>query len=164
MIFDGELERRECIATIGALTLIPISLSLPNLSSEKFGTASFLHAVYITIIAGIFFFLLFKLHAKFASKDIIDVSEYVGGKVLKYLTGLIIILYIVAASIVTLSEFTENIRNILLDEAPESYVLTVFFITGVVACFIGIKAIFRTRNTYLTCHFYCGNFYHSFSF
>lgn len=158
MIFDGNLEKRECIATIGVLTLIPISLSLPNLSAEKYGTASFLHCVYITVIAGLFFYLLFKLHAKFVDKDILDIAEEVGGKFLKYLTGIVIILYIITASVVTLGEFSENIRNILLDEAPESYILTVFFITGVVACFIGIKSIFRIGTLMLPVIFLAGVF------
>lgn len=156
MIFDGQLDRRECIATIGCLVLIPISLSLPNLSALDYGNASFLHAVYMTIIAFIFFTILFKMYSKFLDKDIIDVSEFVGGKFLKIFTGLIIIAYLILASIATLSEFDENIRNILLDEAPSSYILTVFFIVSVIGSFIGIKAIFRTGTLTLPVIFLCG--------
>ncbi|MBQ9280389.1 MAG: GerAB/ArcD/ProY family transporter [Clostridia bacterium] len=161
MIFDGQLDRRECIATIGCLTLIPISLSLPNFSAEMYGTASFLHAVYMTIIAGLFFTLLFKLYSKFIDKDILDVAEIAGGKVLKYVTGIVIITYLLMASVVTLSEFDENIRNILLDEAPSSYILTVFFITSVVGAFIGIKGIFRTRYPHITRDFHLWHHHHT---
>lgn len=154
MIFDGQLEKRECVATIGCLALIPISLSLPNLAAIEYGTASFLHAVYISIVAAIFFTILFKLHSSFSDKDIIDVAELAGGKLFKYITAFAIIFYLIAASIVTLSEFDENIKIILLDEAPSSYILTVFFLTAVIASFIGLKGIFRTRYASLTCHFY----------
>ena len=51
----------ECVATIGAMTIIPLILTLPSLATKYFGTASFLHAVYSAIIAGIVFFILIKL-------------------------------------------------------------------------------------------------------
>lgn len=143
MIFKGLLENFECIATLGCMTIIPIILTLPTFSAHYFGTASFLYAVYSSIVAGILFFILFKLFSKYKNRDILDVAEIAGGKPLKYITGLLAVLYLMTAAVITLSEFNENVRNILFDEAPSIYISLLFIITVLIGCLIGLKGIFR---------------------
>ncbi len=134
----------ECIATIGAMTIIPLILTLPTLSTGYFGTASFLHAIYSSIIAGIAFFILVKLYKNFTNKDILDVTEFSLGKFFKYFTGLLIILYLLSAATITISEFNENARTILFTETPSLYVSALFLITVFIGCAIGLQGIFRT--------------------
>ena len=85
----------ECILTIGCVTIIPLILTVPTFTVQTFGTDGLTHTIYIILVGILVFSLLFHLFLKFKNKDIIDISEFVGGKVLKYLTGIFIIGYLV---------------------------------------------------------------------
>lgn len=146
MIFEGTIGSWQCIATLSTVTLIPLLLTLPTFSAEVFGTASFLHAVYISIVTGLLFLLLFKMYSKYKDKDILDISEAVGGKFLKYSTGALAIFYLLGIGIITLSEFNENIRNILFSEAPAEYISTLFMVAVFLGSIIGLKGIIRSSS------------------
>lgn len=133
----------ECIATIGAMTIIPLILTLPTLATNYFGTASFLHAVYSSIIAGILFYILIRLYKNFSNKDILEVTEFSLGKFFKYFTGILIIVYLLSAATITISEFNENARIILFTETPSLYVSILFLIAVFVGSIIGLQGIFR---------------------
>lgn len=143
MIYNGKLGSWECISLIGCISVIPLVLTAPTFIVENLGTGSFLYSVYITLLTGLSFIVLFKLYSKFKDQDIIDLSKFVGGSFLKYLTGLFIIFYLLISSIVTLSEFTENIRYILFDQAPPAYITTLFAITIFFGVLIGLRGIIR---------------------
>lgn len=144
MIFNGFIGSWECIATLGCITITPLVLTLPTFASEDFGTSAFLHAIYVSIIAGIFFLLLFMMYSKFKNKDIIDISEFALGKFFKYLTGLILIFYFFSTAVLTLGEFNENIKNILFSEAPSEIICLLFMITVFIGSVIGLRGLFRT--------------------
>ena len=110
---------------------------------QTFGTASLAHIVWIIIIGALSFSLLFNLFFKFKDKDIIDISEYVGGNTLKYFTGISAIIFLLFTTILALSEFTENIRNIIFENAPTEYFYLLFFIGMLISVLTGIQGIFR---------------------
>ena len=49
------------------------------------GTGSIINLIIITIIALIFSIILNKLFKNFSSSDILDISEFLGGKILKFI-------------------------------------------------------------------------------
>ncbi len=134
----------ECIATIGCVNIIPLILTIPTFTAQTFGTGSFAQTVYTILISIIAFSIIFKLFFKFQNKDFIDISEYAGGKTLKYISGIIIISYLILSTVLVLSEFNENIRNMLLKNAPSEYIYLLFIAGMLVGVFSGIKGIFRT--------------------
>ena len=77
----------EAVATIGCISLIPILLTIPTYAVETFGTATFLHNIYSIILTLIVLFIILSLYKNFSNMDIVDVSEFVGGKPLKIIWG-----------------------------------------------------------------------------
>lgn len=134
----------EAVATIGCISLIPILLTIPTYAVETFGTATFLHNVYSSILTLIVLAVIFALYKNFSDMDIIDVSEYVGGKPLKFIWGLLLMTYLFVLCILTFSEFTQNLQNILFSDAPQEYISILFGIAIIVSLFLGIRGIFRT--------------------
>lgn len=116
----------ECIATLGCVAVIPSILTGPTFTIQSFGTASLAHIIYLIVLYAFLFTLYFGLFLNFKNKDIIDISEYVGGNFLKYFTGITIIIYLMLTIILALSEFTENIRNIIFQNAPTEYFYLLF--------------------------------------
>lgn len=134
----------ECIATIGCVNIIPLVLTIPTLTAQTFGTGSMFHTIYTIIISAISFGILFKLFFNFNGKNLFEISEYAGGKFLKYLTYFIVAIYLIASTVIVLSEFNENIRNILFKNAPSEYIYLLFIVGMFFGVLSGIKSIFRT--------------------
>lgn len=133
----------ECIATLGCVALIPSLLTGPTFTIQTFGTGSLSHIIYMIVLGISLFTILFGLFLKFNNMDIIDISEVAGGKFLKYFSGITTILYLMLTVILALSEFTENIRNIIFQNAPNEYFYFIFWVGMLISVFIGIRGIFR---------------------
>ena len=90
------------------------------------------------------FGILFKFFFKFPNKDFFEISEYVGGKTLRNISYFLVALYLTTSLVLVLSEFNENIRNILFKNAPSEYINLLFIIGMFVGLLCGFKGIFRT--------------------
>ena len=134
----------EAIATIGCISLIPTLLTIPTFTVETIGTASFLHSIYTAIITFIFLAIILALYKNFATMDIFDISNYVGGKILFLVICLITLLYLMISFVLTFSEFIQNLQNVLLQNAPQEYISIIFGVVITISVFLGIRGIFRT--------------------
>lgn len=136
----------EAISAIGCISLIPILLTIPTYGVETFGSATFLHNVYSSVLTLLVLIVIFALYKNFSNMDIIDVSEYVGGKTLKIIFGLALIIYLFSLCILTFAEFTQNLQNVLFADAPQEYISILFGIAIIISLFLGIRGIFRTSS------------------
>ena len=134
----------EAVATIGCISLIPILLTIPTYAVETFGTATFLHNVYTTILTLIIISIIFALYKNFSNMDIVDIAKYVGGKPLQIIVGIVVILYLFILCILTFSEFTQNLQNVLFPDAPQEYISILFGIGILISVYLGARGIFRT--------------------
>ena len=140
----------ECIATLGCVAIIPSILTGPTFTIQTFGTASFAHIIWIILIGALLFSLLFGLFFKFKDKDFIDISEYAGGKFLKYFSGISAIAYLLFATILALSEFTENIRNIIFQNAPSEYFYLLFMVGMLISVLVGARRNIQSQYNHRT--------------
>jgi spore germination protein (amino acid permease) len=86
---------------------------------------------------------MLKLYKPFGGKDILDIGEYVGGKPLRGILGVITSLYLMFIISVVLREFSEDMKIISLPVTPISLV-SLFFLVGMIAgAYMGIEAIVR---------------------
>ena len=143
MIFEGVFGTWECIAAFCCIAIMPLVLTLPTFSAEQFGTASLLHILYASAITAFLFFTAFKLLKKFKEKDILDISQFLGGNFLKYIVGIAIILFLFFETFISLSEFTINVQNTLFHESPQEHIAILFTLTILISSFIGLKGVFR---------------------
>ena len=104
------------IGSIEAIALILI-MTLNSLISDSaqdiiknIGSASIINIVYCTIIALILFFIIFKLFENFNREDILDISEFFGGKVFKNIIGILFLLYFTFISSIILRNFAEILK------------------------------------------------------
>jgi len=66
---------------------------LSNIMAKIGGSAAWIVAIYISILAIIVFYITSKLYSNFEGKDIIDIGEILGGKALKIPLGILIIVF-----------------------------------------------------------------------
>lgn len=118
-----------------------IILNLPKKIISSTGSAALLNTLYIIIIAFIFIAIIFKLINKFPGKDIVDISKYLGGNLLKYLIGItqIIILFLIANSIIR--GFSYTLKTIYLPSTPIMLIALFMVIPVIIANKCGVKSI-----------------------
>lgn len=86
-----------------------ITSSLPNSFINETKSATLLNIIYITAIV-LFIILIFcRLFKQFPSLDILDISKFLGGDVLKNIVGTFFIFYFIVSSSLMLRNFCEGL-------------------------------------------------------
>lgn len=135
----------EAVCLIVILFINHIVLNLPQMILDTSGSASILNCLYIFIIVLIFALLITKLLKNFTGLDIIDISEYLGGNILKILIGILCILYLIIETAFLTRMFSKNLLLIYFNNYPVSFIIFLFLFVGVVANLIGKKSIIKSN-------------------
>lgn len=102
----------EAITLIITVIIIHTILSLPKNLLDTTKSSTIFNIIYITILTLIFIYIICRLLKKFPGMDLIDISELLGGKVLKNIIGIIFIIYFVVTSSILLRNFCECLKII----------------------------------------------------
>ncbi len=110
-----------------------ILLNAPKILISDSGTGAFLSSILIGIIGLIFLIFLNKLLDKFPSSDIIDISNYLGGKKLSFFVGLLFIAILLFIICVYIAQFVVLIRTVYFKNSPMIFIL-LFFAIAILIC------------------------------
>lgn len=135
----------EAVCFIIITTVNKVIFNLPQLILEVCGSSSLLNIIYITGVAIIFTFILAKLFRRFANYDIVDVSEFLGGKILKNIIGFCIIIYLLFFASLLIRNFAEVIHALYYSHSSIFYLLGFFVATTLISNFIGENSIFKVN-------------------
>lgn len=139
-----KLENIEAIAILSIIVANKIILNLPKSIISTTGSSAWLNTIYIIIIAFAFILFVAKLFEKFPGKDIIDISEFVGGKFFKNFVGILYIGFIIVILSIIIRNFSETLKMIYFNQSPIIFIM-LFLIAG--ACLankFGIKVIAKS--------------------
>lgn len=123
--------------------LTQIFLGFPRTVAENAGTAGWLQVIYASILVLIVFAIIVKLYSNFPGKDLIDISEYIGGGILRIIVGCILLAYFLIIVSLILREYGECMKIIGLTVSPLSFVMLFFVVGMVVGAYFGLEAIAR---------------------
>lgn len=143
------LTKKICFAEAVALILIliinRIILGLPkSILVNSAASAGFI-IILVSIFSVLVVWLVNYLFRKFMASDILDVSEFLAGKWLKILVGILYVLMFIGISILCLSYICDVLKSIYFENFNKLF-LALFFIIGIViANRIGFNAILRTN-------------------
>ena len=135
----------EAILLILSVVVTHTILTLPSDILTSMQSASILNLIYVSIIAIIIAYLIFRLFKKFPGLDIIDISEFVGGKVLKNIIGSIFIAYFLITSSMLLRNFCESIKIIYYPMTSIFFILAFFIIAVCLANRLEFSATLKTN-------------------
>ena len=137
-----KLQKIEAISIIVIIMLNKLILNVPYIVISTVGTGIIVNLIYIGIVDLLFSILLIKLFEKFQNADIIDISEYLGGKILKWIIGIISILLFIFVAFVTLVDFTNALQIVYFSNFSIIYIV-LFFIVGILVANLygGLKGI-----------------------
>lgn len=138
------LKKFEAICLILIVMINKLVLNIPYYIVSSTGSGSLINLIYIGIIDFLFLLLIIKLFDNFEASDIIDVSEYLGGKFLKVLACIIFSIFFLLVSFITLSDFSNMIQVIYLDRFKKIYIVLFFILGALISNLVSFKSIMRT--------------------
>ncbi len=142
---NEKLNAIEATFLVVIITLTHIILNLSNSILKSTGSAAIINVLYVSFLTLVFFFILNKLFKPFPSKDIIDVSEYVGGKPLKFITNLIYSVYLIFVSSILILNFSELLKLIYFQNAWTPLLILIFIISAIIVNKLGFKNIVKVN-------------------
>ena len=141
---NTKIGNKEAIALIVTITFNNIILNITKTIIDTTASASLLNILYIGIIAIIFTCMICYFFNKFPTFDIVDISNYLGGNVLKWIIGLLYIAYFIFFSGILLHMFSSCLQIIYFPLTKTFYIVLLFIIAAVIACSMKYNAIYRS--------------------
>ena len=135
----------EAVMMILAIVVTHTILSLPREIVVTTKSAAIINLIYVSIIAIIISYLIAKMLKNFPGQDIIDISEFLGGKTFKTIIGIIFILHFLVTSSILLRNFCESLKIIYYPVTNIIFILSLFIIALCCANRLAFNASLRTN-------------------
>ena len=135
----------EAIALIFVVMINQVLLGSAKEIITDTASASWIHTIVISAIAILFTFIICKLFSKFASLDIIDISEFLAGKVLKYIVCIGLIGFFILSAALILNHIANCLSIIYLTNLNILFLILIFLIATVIVAKKSIGVIARTN-------------------
>lgn len=135
----------EAIFIILTIVISHSILSLPKNLINQTNSATILNIIYLTVIAVLFAYFIYRLMKNFSGADIVDISEYVGGKFLKNIIGGIFIIQFIVCSSMLLRNFCEGIQLIYFSMTDIIFIISIFIVGMCICNSLGINATIKSN-------------------
>lgn len=145
MIETSKLGKMEAIFLIVSITINHIILNSPQSIINLSGASSLINVIYLTSAVLLLVFFICKMLNYFPRQNILDISEYLGGKFLKNMVGIIYITYFICSVSIFLRSFCDNLKIIFFTRTPIVYLIALFILATIICCRLGITAIIRAN-------------------
>lgn len=97
-------------------------------------SSSLINTGYISLIAMSLTFIVCKLYKKFIGISFLDITEFLGGKFLKFIVGLAFLLYFIFTASIVLCKAVNCLQIVYYPMTHPNYTILLFVITSVIAC------------------------------
>ncbi len=146
---NKKLSSLEAFGILIIISINTILLDLPKYVVEKTGTGSIVNCIFVGIFVLLFLLLINKLFKNFPTWDILDISNYLGGKVLKTLVGFLFVFILFIGICNSLSQVSVMLKTVYFEKSPLLFVMA-FFIIGMLFCNLkGFGAVKNSISFYL---------------
>lgn len=142
---NTKIENLEAIALIVLIMTNKIILNLPKVILTSVGTSAWINAIYVSIITIFIILLIAKLFKNFPGYDILDISEYLGGKILKSIIAISYIILFIINSVMIVRSFSESIKIVYFNTLPLTTIILFFVVSACIANLFGLKALSKTN-------------------
>ena len=138
----GKLEAISFLITIMSNHVI-LNISKSIISSTN--SSALINTLYISIIALILSYVIYILLNKFPTFDILDISNFLGGKTFKCIIGFLFCAYFIFFSATLLKNFIYCLQIIYYPNTNTFSLLLLFFIGAFFVCNLKYNALYRSN-------------------
>lgn len=142
---NKQIGNLEAICLILTVMLNHLILNLPKGIISSTSSGAILNVIFISFIAIGIAFLISKLLEKFPHLDILDISNFLGGKWLKTILGILFLSYFVFTIGIVLRSFSEGLKIIFFPRTSVPVIMLLFLFAIVMVNKLGFRAICRSN-------------------
>lgn len=135
----------EAIAVVLTVMINHIILNLPKSIISTTSSGSIINVIFVTLIAFIIVYLISQLLKNFPGLDILDISKFLGGKILKFIIGALFLCYLIFTISIVLRSFSETLKIIFFPRTPVQIIMLLFLLAIVFVNKLGFQAIARSN-------------------
>ena len=135
----------EAISIIALVIMNKVILILPKEIISNTGSSAWLNTIYVSIMAILLAWLISSLFKNFQGMDILDVSKFLGGNLLKYLIGILYVFLLILVPIFVLKNFAETLKTIYFRTSPLLFILLFFIVSTTIANHFSSKVLAKTN-------------------
>lgn len=141
---NSNLENIEAIAFIVILSINCMILSTSQILINTCASSSLLNVLFITFIILIITFFFCLLSKQFVGKDLLDISEFLGGKSLKIIIGIIFIAYFIFRASVFLKKISNCLQIVYYPMTHIIFIVALFCITTGIVINLKNNSLFKS--------------------
>ena len=135
----------EAIMLVLSLVVSHTVLSLPKAIVTTTKSSSILNLIYLSIFVFVFVIIICNIFKKFPGMDILDLAEYLGGKIFKRFLGIIFILYFTISSAIFLRNFCECLQIVYYPSTSIVFIVLSFIISTCLVADLPSNASFKAN-------------------
>ena len=143
------IEKKELFWTLSNLITIKMFFTYPKYMVETAGCSAWMSCVFMSLIAIIISYITLSLYEKSGKKNIIELSNKLGGKTFSVIIGLILCITLLFNMAVTARTLPESVKIVLLPLTPMSYLIIIVGIAAAVGAFFVIYSITRIHSLFM---------------
>lgn len=140
---NTKIRQTEAIFLILSIIINHTILNLPKYLVDTSKSSTIINLIYISIIAILLTMVICRLLRKFSGLDILDISNYLGGKALKNIIGSLFIIYFVITSATLLRSFCNNLQILYYPMTSIVFILLLFIITLIINTHLNFSSIIK---------------------
>lgn len=141
---NTKIGNKEAVALLVTITFNHIILNITKSIMSVTSSATLLNLLYIGIITIIFTCAICYFLKKFPTFDLIDISQYLGGNLLKWIIGIAYIGYFVFFGGILLNLFSTFLQIIYFPSTKIFYIIIIFLIATILSCSMKHNAVYRS--------------------
>ena len=108
-------------------------LNAPKILITQNSTGAFINSLIIGLLSLIFIIIVNQMLAYHPSSDILDISNYIGGKKLRTIIGFLFIIILYFIITIYISQFVVLLKTVYFKHSPNLFIL-LFFIISIFIC------------------------------
>lgn len=130
----GQINNKEAVSLAVSCSLGITVLVSSQIIASACMSSSLINTGYVSLIAMAITFLICVLYKKFIGISFLDVAEFLGGKVLKFIVGIVFFFYFLFTASIVLCKTVNCLQIVYYPMTNISYTVLLFVITTCVAC------------------------------
>ncbi len=135
----------EAIALVLTVMVNHVILNLPKSIISSSSSAAIINVLFISIVVLGIVFLICKLLEKFPNLDILDIANFLGGKVLKSIIGILFLGYFIFTVSTILRSFSEGLKIVFFPRTSVATIMILLLLAIVITNKLGFQAIVRSN-------------------
>ena len=141
---NSKLENIEAIAFLTLISINGMVLSTSQAIIRTCSSASLITSFIVSLLAIVVVLILSLFAKNFSGKSILDISDFLGGKILKFSVGIIFIVYFTFRASLFLKKICDCLQTIYYPMTNIIFISLLFCIATGIVIFLGNNCIFKT--------------------